>query len=117
MSAMTEAEFLARIEQMEAEREAADAARRAAITPHVLRAAKRQPGRMSGPRYFNLMRAIEADPVAYADYLPTTYCGAPRTTEDIDRRGALSWLRKDPAAVAERGVCTECLALAQEGAR
>lgn len=90
-------------------------AERAAVTPHVLRAPAKQPPRMSGPRYFNLMRAIEADAARggteYADYRPTTYCGAPRTDADWDRRAALA--AKNTKLVAEAGVCPTCLRLAR----
>lgn len=103
---------LAKIEQMNADREAAEAARVAAITPHVRRTPKKRPGRMSGPRYFNLMREMDVRRDEYADYRPTTYCGAPLTTEDWSRRSAIA--TKNAHLVAEAGVCPECLRLARE---
>lgn len=103
---------LAKIEQMNADRDAAEAARRAAITPHVRRAPRKKPPRMSGPRYFNLMREMERNPDQYADYRPTNYCGAPLTTEDWSRRSAIA--KKNAHLVTEARLCPDCLRLARE---
>lgn len=88
------------------------------LTPHVRKGPRRKVPRMSGPRYFNLMRAIErAQDLGtgeYADYRSTTYCGAPLTTEDWDRRTACA--AKHAALVVEQGVCPDCLRLAREDA-
>jgi hypothetical protein len=90
-------------------------ARRAATTPHVTKPGKPMPKGLSGPRYFNLMRAMEADlargGTEYAAYRPTTYCGAPFTSWDGDRRAALA--AKNTAAVAAEGVCPDCLRTAR----
>lgn len=107
---MTWEEAAAEIQRISDEREAERQAARAAITPHVRKVPAKKPPRMSGPRYFNLMRAIENHPEQYADYRPTNYCGAPLTTEDWDRRAALA--KKNAAEVAARGVCPDCLRLA-----
>lgn len=110
---MTQEEAELKLAELLAQREAeyeADRARRALITPHVRKAPKKKPPRMSGPRYFNLMRAMESNPDQYADYRPTNYCGAPLTTEDWDKRSALA--KKNAALVEERGVCAACIAAA-----
>lgn len=114
MSEMTWEQALVEMERIEAERQAAEAARVAAITPHVRKSPAKKPGRMSGPRYFNLMRAIENNPDLYADYRPTNYCGAALTTEDWDRRSALA--KKNAPLVADAGVCADCLRLASDNA-
>ena len=112
MGEMTWEEAAAKIAAFEAQRAAEYEAVRAAITPHVLRAPRKQPPRMSGPRYANLMRAIESDTTgAYADYKPTTYCGAPRTIMDWDKRAAVA--RKNAALVVDSHVCADCLRIAR----
>lgn len=111
MSDMTEAEAAAKIAeiiaQRDAEYDAKQAALRASTTPHVRKAPKRKPGRMSGPRYFNLMREMEAHPEQYADYRPTNYCGAPLTQFDWDKRSAVA--QKNAQTVIDDGVCEKCL--------
>lgn len=88
-------------------------ARRAATTPHVRKPPKKKIPPMSGPRYFNLMRAMDRDVDGlYADYQETTYCGAEISTEDLDRRTALA--RKNETRVVEWGVCKDCLRIARE---
>lgn len=109
---MSEAEGAEIFARINAARAAEEDARRAAITPHVRKAPKRKPPRMSGPRYFNLMRAMERNPEQYADFRPTNYCGAPLTTEDWEKRSALA--KKNAALVVTAGVCADCLRLARE---
>ena len=111
---MNEEEAAAKIAEINAQREAEYQARRAAITPHVRKAPVKKVPQMSGPRYFNLMRAMERDPEGYADYRPTNYCGAPLTTEDWGRRSALA--KKNVALVESSAVCGECLRLARDEA-
>lgn len=110
---MSPEEFQAAIDALEAQREAEYQARRAAITPHVRKpATKKVPYNGDGPAYFRLMRAMEADPYAYAEYQAlSTYCGAPITTEDWDKRAAVA--KKNADAVAARGVCQDCLRIAR----
>lgn len=112
---MTWEQAAAEIERVERERAEEYAAKQAAITPHVRKAPEKQPPRMSGPRYFNLMRAMDADAARggseYAAYRSTTYCGEPITTRDWDRRSALA--AKNARMVDEAGVCGECLRAAR----
>lgn len=107
---MTDEELAAKIAEVEAQRATEDAARRAAITPHVRKAPAKTP-RMSGPRYFNFMRELERNPDDYVDYRPTTFCGAPMTEVDWDRRSAVA--KKNVDLVATAGVCPKCLDLAR----
>ncbi len=90
------------IEEQQRQQDAERKAARRAITPHV-----RKPNDRS-----KLSRHSATSPhnrVAIGAEITGTYCGEPITTEDLDRREIASWLRKDPAAVAERGVCEACI--------
>lgn len=104
---MTAAEALAAIEVMNAERDSAADAARAAVTPHVRRpasAATRAAQRAAYGRYgTNYSRRT---------WPAATYCGAPITGVDWERREARS--AKSAAAAAERGVCPACLAAARD---
>jgi hypothetical protein len=98
---MTPTEVAAAIAQLDAERQAAAKAARAAILPHVRRPIDRS----------KLSRHAAASPhnrVPIGAECTGTYCGAPMTSEDWDGRTAAS---KAHAAAADATVCPACLEL------
>lgn len=100
---MTWAQAAAEIERIERERQEEYERKRAAIIPHVRKPLDRT----------KLSRHSATSP---HNRVPlgagaATYCGAPTTTEDWDRREAVS--AKHAAAAAERGVCPDCITIAR----
>lgn len=110
---MSGADLVAALEALEAARDADDAARRAAITPHVRRVHEQARGLQARKVQWGQEQAqIRAGALPWQ---PETYCGAAITTEDWDRRTAAS---RAHAAAADAAVCPTCLTLVrQENAR
>jgi hypothetical protein len=107
---MTPEEALAILEQLQEQRDRDRAAHLATLTAHVRRTRPRPANLHAAKVQWHHDRYTERYENNRNAYRPETYCGAPVTEIDWDRRTAVS---KAHAAAADREVCPACLTLAR----